>query len=92
MEFKPTVNPLLSPRGTYLFQAHLRWWWGWGGGGLIETGGILETGGLVLYKKIKLEIKKLVYKVEKFKYKKVGRRLKVMQPRIKIKSELLVGT
>ena len=54
MEFKPTVNPLLSPRGTYLFQAHLRWWW-WG---LIETGGIFETGGLVLYKKIKIEIKK----------------------------------
>ena len=57
MEFKPTVNPLLSPRGTYLFQAHLRWWWWWGGG-LIETGGILETGGLVLYTKIKIEIKK----------------------------------
>ena len=49
-----------------------------GGGGVIETGGILETGGLVLYKKIKIEIKKLVYKVEKLKYKKVGRRLKVM--------------
>ena len=29
-----------------------------GGGGLIETGGIFETGGLVLYKKIKIEIKK----------------------------------
>ena len=56
MEFKPTVNPLLSPRGAYLFQAHLRWWW-WRGGS-IETGGILETGGLVLYKKIKIEIKK----------------------------------
>ena len=57
MEFKPTVNPLLSPRGTYLFQAHLRWWWWWGGG-LIETGGIFETEGLVLSKKIKIEIKK----------------------------------
>ena len=90
MEFKPTVNPLLSPRGSYLFQAHLRWWW-WGGEGLIEKGGILETGGLVLYKKIKIEINKLVYKVEKLKYKKVGRRLKVMQPRIKIKSELAFG-
>ena len=29
---KCAVNPLISPPGTYLFQAHL-------GGGLIETGG-----------------------------------------------------
>ena len=29
--------------------------------------------------------------MEKLKYKKVGRRLKVMQPRIKIKSELPFG-
>ena len=90
MEFKPTVNPLLSPRGAYLFQAHLRWWW-WGGGGVNRDRGYFGDGGLVLYKKIKIEIKKLVYKVEKLKYKKVGRRLKVMQPRIKIKSEHSVG-
>ena len=37
-----TVNPLLGPRGAYVFQAHLR---GEGGGGLIETGSLfnLET-------------------------------------------------
>ena len=32
-----TVNPLLSPPGAYLFQAHLR-------GCLIETGGLKEEG------------------------------------------------
>ena len=82
----------IKPPGDLFISSPFEVVVGVGGGGLIETGGILETGGLVLYKKIKLEIKKLVYKVEKFKYKKVGRRLKVMQPRIKIKSELLVGT
>ena len=34
-----TVNPLLSPQGANLFQAHLR-------GGLMEMGGLFETGGL----------------------------------------------
>ena len=64
---------------------------GVGGGGVNRDRGYFGDGGLVLYKKIKIEIKKLVYKVEKLKYKKVGRRLKVMQPRIKIKSELPFG-
>ena len=38
------VNPLLSPLGAYLFQAHLRW----GGGGLIETWGLFERQGAYL--------------------------------------------
>ena len=33
-----TVNPLLSPPGAYLFQAHLR-------GGLKETSGLFHMGG-----------------------------------------------
>ena len=41
------VNPLLSPFGTYLFQAHLRWVWG-GGGVLIETWGLFERRGAYL--------------------------------------------
>ena len=39
------VNPLLSPLGDYLFQAHLRWG---GGGGLIETWGLFERRGAYL--------------------------------------------
>ena len=33
------VNPLLSPFGAYLFQAHLRWVWG--GGGLNRDVGLI---------------------------------------------------
>ena len=63
-----------------------------GGGAVNRDRGHFGDGGLSsLLKKIKIEIKKLVYKVEKLKYKKAGRRLKVMQPRIKIKSELPFG-
>ena len=40
------VNPLLSPLGAYLFQAHLMWVWG--GGGLIETWGLFERRGAYL--------------------------------------------
>ena len=60
-----TVNPLLSPRGAYLFQAHLR-------GGLIETGGLFKRGGLFNLETTMVSVlhKELEYKVEKLKYKK----------------------
>ena len=60
-----TVNPLLTPPGGYLFQAHLR------GGGLIETGGLFERRGLfnlemtmvsVLHKELECKVEKLRYK------------------------------
>ena len=78
---KSTVNPLLTtPRGLLYFK-HL------GGGGLIETRGLLERGGLFnLAEMVVVSAlhKKLECKVKKLKYKK----LEVMQPRIKSKSEL----
>ena len=53
-----TVNPLLSPPGAYLFQAHLR-------GGLIETGGLFnleKTMVSVLHRELEYEEEKLKYK------------------------------
>ena len=74
---KYTVHPLLK-----------------GGGGLIisntfEGGDLIETGGLfnLAKKRVSALHKELEYKVEKLKYKK----LEVMQPRIKNKSDLPVG-
>ena len=67
---KCAVNPLISPPGTYLFQAHL----GGGGGGLFNFAKTI----------VSIFLKEPKNKVEKFKYKK----LEVMQPRIKNKSEL----
>ena len=60
-----TVNPLLSPPGGYLFQAHLR-------GGLIETGGIFERRGLFNLEMTMVSVlhKELECKVEKLRYKK----------------------
>ena len=51
----------------------------------------LTGGGLLNLEKTKVSVlhKELEYKVEKLKYKKVG--AEVMQPRIRIKSELPVG-
>ena len=76
----------IKPPGDLFISSPFEVVVGVGGGGLIETGGILETGGLVLYKKIKLEIKKLVYKVEKIKYKKLkaiaGEDQKINKPRV----------
>ena len=68
-----TVNPLLTPPpGGLVYFKHI-----WGGeGGLIETGGIFFGGGCLSHKELK-------YNLEKLKYKK----LEVMQPRIKNKSE-----
>ena len=62
---------------------------GGGGQGLIEIGGYLRDGGLFNVEKTMVSVlhKELEYKVEKLKYK----RLEVMQPRIRIKSELPVG-
>ena len=53
------------------------------GGGLIETGGFFN----LAKKTVSALHKELEYKVEKLKYKK----LEVMQPRIKNKSDLPVG-
>ena len=55
-QLRNTVIPLLSPRGAYLFQAHLKW----GGGGLFN---FELTRVSVLHKELE-------YKVEKLKYKK----------------------
>ena len=55
------VNPLLSPLGAYLFQAHLRW----GGGGLIETWGLFnleKTMVSVLHRELEYGEEKLKYK------------------------------
>ena len=65
---KCAVNPLISPPGTYLFQAHL------GGGGVFNFAKTI----------VSIFLKEPKNKVKKFKYKK----LEVMQPRIKNKSEL----
>ena len=61
----------------------------WGGWGLIETGGLFERECLLNLEKTVVSVlhQELEYKVEKLKYKK----LEVMQPRIKNKSELPVG-
>ena len=55
-----TVNPLLSPPGAYLFQAHL-------------TGSLFQRGCLFTLEKTLVSFlhKELEYKVEKLKYKKV---------------------
>ena len=59
--FINTVNPLLSPPGAYLFQAHLR-----GVGGLIEMGGLFNLEMTM----VSVLPKELECKVEKLKYKK----------------------
>ena len=59
-----TRNPLLSPRGAYLFEAHLRGEHN-GDGGLIREGGLynLETTMVsVLHKELEYEVEKLKYK------------------------------
>ena len=59
-------------------------------GGLIEIGGLFETGFFkfnLAKTVVSVLLKELEYKVEKLEYKK----LEVMQPRIRIKSELPVG-
>ena len=62
--------------GACLFQTHLR-------------GGLIETGGLTNLAKTMVSVlhKELEFKVERLKYKK----LEVMHPRIRNKSELPVG-
>ena len=77
---KSSINPLGGLFVSSTFE-------GGGGGGLLETEGFLEGGGLFnLAKMVVLALhKELERKVEKLKYKK----LKVMRPRIKSKSNLL---
>ena len=63
---------------------------GGGGGGLIEIGGLFETGFFkfnLAKTVVSVLLKELEYKVEKLEYKK----LEILQPRIKDKSELPVG-
>jgi len=62
---------------------------GGGGGEAVGGGGLIETGGLfnLAKKMVSVLHRELEYKVEKLKYKK----LDVVQPRIKIKSEHRVG-
>ena len=76
---KSSINPLGGLFVSNTFEG--------GGGGLLETEGFLEGGGLFnLAKMVVLALhKELESKVEKLKYKK----LKVMRPRIKSKSNLL---
>ena len=56
-----TVNPLLSPSGSFISSSFE------GGGGVIETGGLILENTMV-----SVLLKELEYKVEKLKYKKVG--------------------
>ena len=67
-----TVNPLLSPPGGLIYFKPI--WVGGGGGGLIETGDLFERGGLFNLEKtmVSILLKKLEYKVETLKNKKVG--------------------
>ena len=86
--FTFTVNP--TPQGAYFFQIHLRK--GGGGGCLTEKKHLCEVGeGGRLFNLAKTMVSvlhaELEYKVEKLKYKK----LEVMQPMIKNKSELSAG-
>ena len=69
----------INPPEAYLFEAHLK------GGGLIETGGLFNLENTL----VSILHEELEYKVEKLMTSK--RRLEVMQPKIRIKSELPVG-
>ena len=75
------------PGGAYLFQAYLRA----GGGVLNRDGGAYLRGGGGLFNletaMVSVLQKGLEYKVERLKYKT----FEVMQPRIRIKSDLPVG-
>ena len=74
-----TVNPLLCYPGGFFIPNTF----GPGGEVLMETGGLFNLAKIM----VSVLYKELEYKVEKRKYKK----LEVMQPRIKTKSELPVG-
>ena len=80
-KFNPQLSPP-PPRQGGLFISNKF------GRCLIEMWGLLERGGSFNLTKMMVSVlhKKLEYKVEKLKYKK----LEVMQPRIKNKSELPV--
>ena len=90
--FTFTVNP--KPQGANFFQTYLRRGGGGGGGCLTEKKHLCEVGGggrgrLFNLAKTMVSVlhEELEYKVEKLKYK----RLEVMQPMIKNKSELSAG-
>ena len=70
--FSRTVNPLITPRGAYLFQARLRD--GGGGGVFNRDWGVILEGSLFNLEKTMVSVhqKELEYKVEKLKHKKVG--------------------
>ena len=63
------MNPLFSLPGSLFISSPFE-----GRGGLIETGGLFDGGGLFNLEKTMVSVlkKKLEYKVEKLKKKKVG--------------------
>ena len=70
----------IDPPGAYLFEAHLK-----EGGSLIETGGLFNLENTlvsILHEELEFEVEKLMTS---------KRRLEVMQPKIRIKSEFPVG-
>ena len=69
----------IDPPGAYLFEAHLK------GGSLIEMGGLFNLENTL----VSILHEELEYEVEKLMTSK--RRLEVMQPKIRIKSEFPVG-
>ena len=69
----------IDPPEAYLFEAHLK------GGSLIETGGLFNLENTL----VSILHEELEYEVEKLMTSK--RRLEVMQPKIRIKSEFPVG-
>ena len=83
-------SSVMPPEDRLIYFKHI--WRGGRGqvGGLIEIGGLFETGFFkfnLAKTVVSVLLKELEYKVEKLEYKK----LEVMQPRIRIKSELPVG-
>ena len=77
---KASRDPLLIPQRLIYFEVHLK-----GGGGLIEKGGLFNLEKTL----VSILHEELEYEVEKLMTSK--RRLEVMQPKIKIRSELPVG-
>ena len=68
-------SSLINSPGGLIYFKHV-----WGGGGLIQTGGLFNLAKMVvsaLHKKTRMQIGKLKYK-----------KLEVVQPRVKNKSEL----
>ena len=73
------ILSILTHHGAYLFQAHL----GGGGGSIIETGGFFNLEKTMAF---------VIHRELGYKWKSSStKRLEVVQPRIRVKSELPVG-